>query len=130
MEHFVKVDPSSAIPIWKQIEEGVRRAIAKGDLAPGDAVPSVREAALKGRINPATVSKAYRGLVDGGLLVVRRGEGTFVSDSVGTTVDDLRKQELRKAAEIFVSNAKDLGVGEEDSYTMIHRIWGEWGEKS
>jgi len=130
MEHFVKVDPSSAIPIWKQIEEGIRRAIAKGDLAPGDAVPSVREAALKGRINPATVSKAYRGLVDEGLLVVRRGDGTFVSDGLGSTVDGLRDLELRKAAELFVSNAEDLGADEEESCTMIHRIWGDLEKKS
>ncbi len=130
MEHLVKVDPSSAIPIWKQIEEGIRRAIAKGDLAPGDAVPSVREAALKGRINPATVSKAYRALVDEDLLVVRRGDGTFVSDSVGGSVDQLREHELRRAAELFVSNARDLGADEEASCMAVRRIWGERGEKS
>ena len=39
------VDPSDPRPIWRQIEEGVRLAIARRELAPGDAVPSVRELA-------------------------------------------------------------------------------------
>ena len=123
----LKLEPDRGLPIWKQIQEGVRRAIASGELCPGEAVSSVREAALRWRINPATVSRAYRSLVDEGLLVVRRGDGTFVSEGVSRKVDDLREGELRSAAGIFVGTAQALGAGEEESCRMIRLVWKERG---
>lgn len=78
MERTLRVDPSDSTPIWSQIEEGVRRLVASGALAAGAAVPSVRELARELRVNPATVAKAYQRLCEAELLVVRRGEGTFV----------------------------------------------------
>ena len=67
------------MPVWKQIEDGVRRLVAMGALRAGGPVPSVRELARDLRVNPMTVSKAYQRLSEAGLLEVRRGEGTFVS---------------------------------------------------
>ena len=80
MTRALAIDPTDAVPIWKQIEDGVRRLVVAGVLAPGAAVPSVRELARELRVNPATVSKAYQRLTDAGVLEVRRGEGTFVAD--------------------------------------------------
>ncbi|MGH9398837.1 MAG: GntR family transcriptional regulator, partial [Thermoanaerobaculia bacterium] len=81
MTRSLHVDPTDATPIWSQIEEGVRRLVACGALAAGGPVPSVRELARELRVNPATVAKAYQRLTDAGLLAVKRGEGTYVSDS-------------------------------------------------
>ena len=78
---MLHIDPSDSVPIWKQIEEGVLHLIATGALGPGDPVASVRELARQLRVNPLTVSKAYRRLADRGVLTVKRGEGTFVADN-------------------------------------------------
>ena len=51
--------PGSTEPIYRQLVEQVRRLVAGGQLAPGDALPSVREVALQLAVNPMTVSKAY-----------------------------------------------------------------------
>ena len=80
MSRGLSVDPSDAVPLWKQIEENVRRLVASGALRPGAAVPSVRDLARDLSINPATVAKGYQRLVDAGILAVKRGEGTFVAD--------------------------------------------------
>ena len=77
---MLKIDPKDAVPIWRQIEDGVRRLVASGALSPGAAIPSVRDLAKELRVNPATVSKAYQRLSDANVLTVRRGEGTFVAD--------------------------------------------------
>ncbi|HEY0787917.1 MAG TPA: GntR family transcriptional regulator, partial [Thermoanaerobaculia bacterium] len=74
---MLQINPTDSVPIWKQIEEEVRRLVALGAFKPGTAVPSVRELAQRLRINPATVAKAYQRLTDAGVLAVRRGEGTF-----------------------------------------------------
>ena len=81
MSRSLTVDPGDAAPIWRQIEQGVRRLVASGALRPGSPVPSVRELSLELRVNPATVAKAYQRLTQAGVLAMRRGEGTFVADS-------------------------------------------------
>src|SRR5258708_25401964 len=76
----IRVDPELANPIWSQIEESVRHLVASGALAPGAALPSVRDLARDQRINPNTVAKAYQRLAEAGVLETRRGEGTFVAE--------------------------------------------------
>jgi len=67
------INPADPAPIWRQIEEGVRRLIALGALQPGASVPSVRDLARGLRVNPNTVARAYQRLTEGGVLAVKRG---------------------------------------------------------
>lgn len=71
----------SAEPIYRQLVEQARRLIAGGQLAPGDAMPSVREIAQALALNPMTVSKAYGMLETEGALTRRRGLGMSVADA-------------------------------------------------
>ncbi len=96
MAGFVNVDPSDAVPIWKQIEDGVRRLAVSGSSPAGTGVPSVRELARELRVNPATVAKAYSRLAEAGVLIVRRGEGTFFAER---SEDDIRKDRQRILSE-------------------------------
>lgn len=116
---MLRIDPSDAIPIWRQIEGGIRHLVASGTLTPGDAVLSVREMARELRVNPLTVSKAYRRLADLGVLVVRRGEGTFVSHDPPQIDVRTRTRRLEEAALRFASFAKTLGVTEEESVQAV-----------
>jgi GntR family transcriptional regulator len=74
------INPADPEPIWRQIEDGVRRLVALGALTPGASVPSVRDLARDLRVNPNTVARAYQRLTEHGVLTVRRGEGTYVAD--------------------------------------------------
>jgi GntR family transcriptional regulator len=73
------ITPGSTEPIYRQLVEQVRRLAAGGQLAPGDALPSVREVAQALAVNPMTVSKAYGLLETEGLLARRRGLGMLVA---------------------------------------------------
>ena len=95
MTKLLNIDPAAAAPIWRQIEDEVRRQVASGRLQPGAAIPSVRELSKSLRVNPATVSKAYQQLTDAGLLEVRRGEGTFVAAISGRFQENFSKGEVR-----------------------------------
>ena len=77
----VSIDPADARPIYQQIMDEVRRALSIGTLGPEDPLPSVRQMASDLRVNPNTVQQAYRELERSGLVYVRRGQGTFVSQS-------------------------------------------------
>ena len=87
------INSTDPAPIWRQIEEGVRRLIALGALQPGGSVPSVRDLAKDLRVNPNTVARAYQRLTEGGVLSVKRGEGTYVADEPPIT----RKAERNEA---------------------------------
>jgi GntR family transcriptional regulator len=75
---FLPVDPSSGLPVYRQIMDQVRRTIASGRLAPGERLPSIRELAATLQINPLTVGKAYGELERGGFIEMRRGLGMYV----------------------------------------------------
>jgi GntR family transcriptional regulator len=74
---LISLDPQDTRPIYIQIVDEVRRALVLGTLGPDDPLPSVRELAVKLRVNPNTVSQAYRDLERQGIVYVRRGQGTY-----------------------------------------------------
>ena len=104
------INPADPAPIWKQIEEGVRRLIALGALKAGAPVPSVRDLARDLRVNPNTVARAYQRLTEGGVLAVRRGEGTFVAEQPAQPRKSEKHEMLRDAAMRFVSAAVAAGA--------------------
>ena len=67
-------------PIYGQIAERVKFAVAGGVLRPGDLVPSVRELSKQLVVNPNTVARAYRDLQTEGLLESVRGMGLQVAE--------------------------------------------------
>ncbi|QLG88539.1 GntR family transcriptional regulator [Chitinibacter bivalviorum] len=73
------LNPNLPTPIYRQIQDQVRRLIAGGQLAPGDALPSVREVAEAQAVNPMTISKAYSLLEAEGLLERQRGKPMTVA---------------------------------------------------
>jgi len=125
MLRFLDVDTASATPIWRQIEDGVRRQVASGRLPVGTAVPSVRELARSLRINPATVSKAYRRLTDAGLLTVRRGEGTFVAELPAGDRKEERQRLLADGAAAFSGVARAVGAGRREALRAVEKAWNE-----
>jgi len=124
MSRGLSVDPSDAVPLWKQIEENVRRLVASGAMKRGSAMPSVRDLARDLSINPATVAKGYQRLVDAGILVVRRGEGTFVSQEPPVLPRGEREKELEGGAMRYASLAVTIGAANEEAVEQVKRSLG------
>jgi GntR family transcriptional regulator len=119
----LRIDPRDAVPIWKQIEDSLRRMVAAGALAPGASVPSVRDLARDLGVNPATVSKAYQGLCDAGVLEVRRGAGTFVSGTPPARLRGERTRELKEAASRYVGVAATIGADLDEALEQVRGVW-------
>src|SRR5262249_45311399 len=113
------VDPKQAAPLWRQIEDGVRGLVGSGAWPAGAAVPSVRSLAAELLINPATVSKAYQRLVEAGVLVIRRGEGTFVATRPPTLTRAARLNILRDAADRYAALASTIGAEPDEGVRLV-----------
>jgi len=123
MAPTLRIDPRDARPIWRQIEENVQHLVARGALPAGAPVPSVRDLARELQVNPATVSKAYQRLTDAGVLAVRRGEGTFVSEAPPLLSNSRRNGRLREEAVRYASLAVTLGASREEALATFEAAW-------
>jgi GntR family transcriptional regulator len=119
VKRTIRLEPSSATPLWRQLEESIRQLVGSGAWAPGTAVPSVRALAGELLVNPATVVRAYQRLVDLGVLVVRRGEGTFVAAKPPVLARAERTRMLREGAEKFASLTATIGAEPEDAFKAL-----------
>jgi GntR family transcriptional regulator len=123
----MSVDPQDATPIWKQIEERIRRLVASRGLQPGSPIPSVRDLARELRINPATVVRAYQRLTEDGVLTVRRGEGTYVADAPPAMAQVERARLLREGALRYVSLAATMGATGAEVVGEVEEAWQSLG---
>jgi DNA-binding transcriptional regulator YhcF (GntR family) len=107
---FEQLDPRSPTPLYAQIANRLRVAIAAGEVHAGAALPSVRQLAAKLRVNPATVVQAYRDLEDEGFVEMRQGAGTFVRE---VPPEGRARERARQAAALvrqMLTEAGRLGV--------------------
>jgi GntR family transcriptional regulator len=107
---MLKLNSRDPLPLWRQIEDGVRNLVGSGTLRAGAAVPSVRELARELTVNPATIVRAYQRLCDEGVLEVRRGEGTFVASGAPLLPLAERRRRLADAARAYATVARTLRV--------------------
>jgi GntR family transcriptional regulator len=103
---FVRIEPSSSVPIYRQIIDQIRYQVAAGVLREGDKVPSVRELAARLAVNQNTILKVYNELCRQNVLRIERGDGTYVSSGKQTIGTAERRQAvlnvLREAAVLAV----------------------------
>jgi len=118
------LNPQSGTPIYRQLVEQVRRLVASGQLAPGAALPSVRELALEHAVNPMTISKAYAQLESEGVLVRNRGKPMTVAQRPRPQAplrDRLRQ--IEDEVDRLVLAAKQLELGPDQVKTLIEKRW-------
>ncbi len=111
---FERLDPRSPVPLYAQIAERLRLAIASGEVPAGTALPSVRQLAAELRVNPATVVQAYRDLEGESLIVMRQGAGTFVNDVQPARRAQERATVARRMVRALLGEASRAGLAARD----------------
>lgn len=118
---LVNLDLRDARPLYLQIMDEVRRALAVGTLRPDDSLPSVRDLAAELAVNPRTVLQAYQELERDGVVYMRRGQGTFVAPDVKPQREALARGVAKRA---FLEAMRN-GLGMEELLLMIREVAAE-----
>ena len=108
---FLTLQPDDKRPIYQQITDGIKAAIARGDLREGMTLPSVRQVAGDLGVNLNTVAAAYRQLQDEGLVTVRHGAGAVIASRSPRPVGRAELQPLRTAlTQLVLRGLTDLEI--------------------
>ncbi|MBX9929580.1 MAG: GntR family transcriptional regulator [Gemmatimonadaceae bacterium] len=119
---FERIDSRSSTPIYAQIAARIRVAVAAGELAAGEALPSVRVLATRLRVNPATVVQAYRELEQDGLVELRQGSGTFVRDLSPDRRQRERRTEATRLVRDLLADAARRGITPAELRTAFDEV--------
>lgn len=113
-----KVNAKSAVPVYKQLKQAVKRFIISGYLQSGDQLMSIREMASLQNIHPNTIVKVYSQLELEGLIYSRHGTGYFVAEDLKNFNEE--KQELfNEAAWDYIQKAKQLGYTIQEMAALV-----------
>ncbi len=121
---MITIDGRSPVPIFEQVKSGFRGLVARGLIKPGEQIPAIRNLAEILRVNPNTIARAYRELIQEGFLESRRGEGNFISMNARQNMNnglEVAKQNLKDAVQM----ARRSGLNWKDIQSIVARTRGE-----
>ncbi|MEG0765716.1 MAG: GntR family transcriptional regulator [Pseudoflavonifractor sp.] len=112
-------------PIYDQITRQLKAIILRGELQPGEALPSMRLLARDLRISVITTKRAYEELEREGFLTTVPGKGCFVAaqDPALAREDALRRMEEHLSAAVTV--AKTAGISLGDMTDTLNILFGD-----
>ena len=125
---FLRIDPASGVPIYRQIMDGVRFSVAAGALVAGDRLPSVRELAVALGVNPTTIQKAYRELEHLAVIETRRGQGTFVAAGAPVAEGEERMEKVTRELSGLLARAAESGLSRERIREILADALREFGD--
>ena len=123
------VQPTSGVPIYRQLMDQVRSLVSSGRLKPGDRLPSVRQMAAELEVNMMTVSKAYTRLEADGVLERERGLGMRVPEATSRDAAAApkasvaeRQQELKPIADELATRAWQLKLTDAQTVDVVRQV--------
>ena len=115
----LSLDTASGVPIYRQIVDWVKVAIAGGKLTPGEQLPTVRQLAVDLNVNYNTVARAYLELEHLGVVHTLRGKGTFIAERKVSEEEMIRVAKLRELVTEFLSKAAEFGFSPADVHAEL-----------
>jgi GntR family transcriptional regulator len=119
---ILRIDPESATPVYRQIVDGLRVALVKGELAPGDSLPAVRRLALDIGVHFNTVAQAYRELAREGWLHISARGGAQVKERSMPVASKPQAATHRRRIEELIAQIQASGAAPSSLARELRRI--------
>src|SRR5580704_6716895 len=109
-----KISPGGSSPIFRQIVDQVRLAVATGKLTAGEQLPSVRALAERLVVNPNTIAKAYGELAREGIIDGQQGRGVFIAPPRQMYTKTERLRRIGPLIDALMNEGLSLGFSPEE----------------
>ena len=122
------ISNSSPDPIYEQVSKQIKAQIISGELAEGDALPSIRKLAMELQISVITTKRAYEDLQKEGFIDTVSGKGCFVAMQ---NKELLREKKMKTVEDLLsdaVTEAKKLGISFKEIKEMLELLYSEEAE--
>ncbi len=113
-----RMEYNTASPIYLQVINELKKRMVKGELKPGEKMPSNRELAVLFKVNQNTAARIYREMESMGLCYTKRGIGTFVSEE-DDMISGLKKEMAEELVRNFMQEMEDLGF-QKDQLVIVN----------
>lgn len=121
-----RIDPATRLPIYRQLAQQLREAIARGQLKPEERLPSVRDLSRTLVVNPNTIARVYTELEREGIVNTRPGLGVFVARPKAELMKKVRKERLQELLDRFLTEAVHLGFSAEEVVACVEERAGQF----
>lgn len=126
---YIALDLESEEPIYSQLRNQVVAGIARGELKPGEALPSVRSLAADIGINFHTVNKAYQLLKQEGFILIHRQKGVVINPEGPPPADETYRSTLGTHLKPIVAEAACRGLTKEEFFKLCNQLFEEYDIK-
>ncbi|MEP3480305.1 MAG: GntR family transcriptional regulator [Fuerstiella sp.] len=116
---LIQVDFNSGEPVTRQVVAQVKWMVASGRLQSGEKLPSVRALAKQLKVNPTTISRIYGELSTDGVIVLKQGQGAFVSVQPATTSKSVAKKQVKELVRRMLAEGIRMGLNHADIQKLI-----------
>lgn len=117
----MRVNPNSTVPVFKQVVQEIQSSIAAGVYREGESIPSARELAMRLKVNPNTIQKAFDELDSLGVIETRRGIGKFVRKGALRSSTKRSREEILRVFENAIQIASSAGMTRREVDELFRR---------
>ena len=122
---FVVLSPAHPDPMYKQVTDQIKDAIASGELKPNERLPSVRELSEALHVSAITIKRAYQDLETDGYILTRAGLGSFVASVERDALRERKLSELREELRRLVRSSAKFGISASDIVELTRQVEGD-----
>ena len=119
---FIVLSPLNPDPMYKQVTDQIKDAIARGTLKPGDKLPSIRELSIALKISIITTKRAYSDLENEGYIITRPGLGSYVADINKEILREEKLTEISDRLMNILKTAEKFDIKKDDIFALVREI--------
>ena len=116
---MIQINYKSGKPVYLQVVDQIKAAVASGALKPDEPLPTIRPLAEELRLNRNTIAKAYAELENQGVIETLPGRGCFVKSNASPLKKDIRLKLLSQEVDAVIVQAHHLQVPSEEFLDLV-----------
>lgn len=122
---FIQLEHDSDIALYEQLTRQIIEGIAKGELLPGERLPSVRNLAADLGVNMHTVNRSYAELEKKGILEIKPKSGAIIKEHARNGVTAEQLEVLGRNLKPVIAEGKVLGASEDQLLRLMQQLLGD-----